>query len=102
MAAVMLVFSELAWGRGAEGGWTSLFLPAAPFQTTPVACEAAPSELRPGDAGSGAASVTALAPQLLSDFGFHLSGGTLCRNGSLGLLMPAPCGSGDCITKFLK
>lgn len=100
MAAVMLVFGELAWGCRAEGGWTSLFLPAAPFQTTPAACEAAPSELRPGDAGlgMGAVSFTALALQLLLDFGFHLSRRTLCRNDSLGLLMPAPCSSGNCIT----
>lgn len=42
-AAVVLVFGEHQMGAphhgGAEGGQTSLFLAAAPFQTPSVACE---------------------------------------------------------------
>lgn len=63
VAAAVLVFGELAWRGGAEGGQISLFLAAAHFQTPSVACEAALANLGPGGA-AGSVAAPALQPPL--------------------------------------
>jgi len=92
------------WCAGVVGSRGRTDLPVPGSSTFPntfsAACEAAPAELGPGDAVLGLGSVSVAAPtlQLPSDFGSCLSGGMPCRDGPLGSLTPAPCGSGDCIT----